>query len=86
MTIALLVYVIGVLITWIYAGYLTGRQFHRIAKANPTQPIQVNWISVFYQGLVWPGFWASFVGEQLEKRQGPGPDIDDVDRKIRAPK
>lgn len=76
-TIALL-YAICTVITWVYAGYLTGRQFARIARANPAMPIQINWINVFFQGFVWMSFWASFVGERLEKRNSPrttGPDI-----------
>ena len=66
---ALITYIVGVIVTWAYAGYLTGKQFARMARANPTQPIQINWQNIWFQGLAWPGFWASFVGERLEKRK-----------------
>jgi len=78
-----LLYAICTVFTWIWAGFLTGRQFARIAKANPAMPIQINWINVFFQGLVWLAFWASFAGEQIERHSSPqttGPDI----RKINA--
>lgn len=83
-TIALL-YVICAVFTWVYAGYLTGRQFARIARANPTMPIQINWINVFFQGLVWMSFWASFIGDNVEKRNQPqttGPDIRKINREM----
>jgi len=68
-SVALTVYVVGVVVTWAYAGLLTGKQFYRVVKANPTAPVQINWQSVWYEGLTWIGFWASFVGERLEKRK-----------------
>ena len=85
MIVALIVYlIIAFLITLPYAGYLTGRHFHRFAKVNPNQPIQINWVSIFYQGLSWPAFWASFVGERLERRAtitaGPERAIDTLKR------
>lgn len=61
-------YFICCVVTWVWAGFVTGKQFHRFAKANPTQPLNINWISVTFQGVAWPAFWASFVGEYLEKR------------------
>ena len=78
------IYVVGVVVTLLYAGYNTGRQFRKAAKANPTVPIQINWVSVFYQGLSWPGFWASLVGEYLEKRSTPaGPDINELNKRMK---
>jgi hypothetical protein len=84
-TTILIVYLIGVVIAWLYAGYLTGRQFHRFARVNPNQPIQINWVSIFYQGLVWIGFWASFFGERIEQRHptNTGPDINEVNKRMR---
>jgi hypothetical protein len=70
---AVIVYLIGVVVTWMYAGYNTGRQFHKVVKANPSQPVNINWMSVFYQGLTWVGFWASLVGETMEKHWGSTP-------------
>lgn len=85
--VAVIVYLIGMLVTWIYAGYLTGRQFYRMKTLNPTQPIQINWVSVFYQGLAWVGFWASFAGENIEKRWPipiPQPTLEEVNQRMRA--
>jgi hypothetical protein len=80
---AVIVFLVGILITWVYAGFLTGRQFHRFAKLNPSQPIQINWTSIFFQGLSWPGFWASLVGERLERRATPaGPDINELNKQM----
>lgn len=79
-----IIYLIGILVTWIYAGFNTGRQFHRIAKNNPAQLIQINWVTNFYQGLAWPGFWASFVGEQVEKRKPTGPSLEEVNARMKA--
>jgi hypothetical protein len=62
------IYVAGVVVTLLYAGYSTGRQFHRAAKANPTQMIQVNWLNISFEALSWPGFWAARVGEFVERR------------------
>jgi hypothetical protein len=55
-------------VTWAYAGFLTGIQFSKTVRANPTANVQVNWLNVFWQGVTWVGFWASFVGEKFEKR------------------
>lgn len=63
-------YLICCVVTWVWAGFVTGKQFHRIAKANPTQPLQINWSNVCSQGLAWPAFWASFVGEKIEGHWG----------------
>ena len=81
--VALFVYALGALVTWIYAGYLTGRQFHKVLKANPTQAVQINWMSVFFQGLTWVGFWASVIGERLERRTITQPPIEAVNDKMR---
>ena len=75
-------FLVGILITWLYAGYRTGRQFHQFARANPNQPIQINWVSVFYQGLSWPGFWASVVGEKMERQTKPQPNIDELNKQM----
>ena len=62
------IYVVGVVVTLLYAGYNTGRQFRKAAKANPTVPIQINWQNVCFEALGWIGFWAARLGEFVEKR------------------
>ena len=62
------IYVAGIVVTLLYAGYSTGRQFRKAAKANPTVPIQINWQNVCFEALGWLGFWAARVGEFVEKR------------------
>lgn len=79
---AVIVFLVGVVITWVYAGYKTGRQFFQIARVNPSQPISINWVSVFYQGLAWPGFWASLVGEYVQRRVLP--DINELNKRMKA--
>lgn len=81
---AVIVFLMGVLITWVYAGYKTGRQFYQLARVNPSQPISINWVSVFYQGLSWPGFWASLVGEYMQRRVTPTPDINELNKRMKA--
>ena len=83
---AVIVYLVGILVTWLYAGFLTGRQFQRFARVNPNQPIQINWVSIFYEGLSWPAFWSSFCGERMEKRNPTNtqPDIDELNKRMRT--
>ena len=63
-----IIYVVGILVTLLYAGYSTGRQFRKAAKANPAQMLQVNWQNICFEAISWPGFWAARVGEFVEKR------------------
>ena len=68
--ILLIMYVVGILVTWIYAGYCTGKEFYRVSRSNPNQLVQVNWGNVFWQGITWLAVWASFIGKYVEKRWG----------------
>lgn len=73
-------YLIGCVVTALYGGFLTGRQFNKAARANPGVPINVNWLNVTYQCIVWPAFWASILGEQVERRW-KGPDLKELSRR-----
>jgi len=64
-----LIFVVMMVITWIYAGYLTGQQYAKTVAANPHLNVQINWMNVFWQGITWVGFWASFVGERVAQKQ-----------------
>jgi hypothetical protein len=78
----LTIYVIGVVVTLLYSGYSTGRQFRKFAKANPTQPIQVNWQNICFEAIGWLGFWAARCGEFVEKRTEAQPNIQDVNKRM----
>ena len=80
MLICLIVYLLGVVLTWVYAGYTTGIQFTQNVRAarqmgqNPG--FMINYTNVFFQGLCWISFWASYVGEYIDnKRNGNPQDI-----------
>lgn len=62
-----LVFLAGAIAAWIYAGWQTGREFVAVKKANPQVPIQINWSSVFYQGLAWIALFASLIAERHAK-------------------
>lgn len=59
-----LTYVAGVIVGWVYAGWATGLEFQKVKNANPNMPIQVNWLSVFYQGIAWVAYFASLAAER----------------------
>jgi amino acid transporter len=58
-----LAYILGAVVGWAYAGWQTGIEFTKVKRANPTINIQVNWASVFYQGLAWIALFASLCAE-----------------------
>jgi hypothetical protein len=77
LTICLIVYVLGIIVTWCYAGYVTGVQFTQNVRAarrvgqNPG--FAINYTNVFFQGLCWFSFWASMIGETTDKQKNGDP-------------
>ncbi len=68
-----LVFLAGAIAAWIYAGWQTGREFVAVKKANPNVPIQINWTSVFYQGLAWVALFTSVVAEAVARHKDEAP-------------
>ena len=68
----LIIYLIALLLTWAWSGYASGRELaeikHKLAKAGaPPQPIQINYVNVFFQGLCWPVYWMVNLGAKAFK-------------------
>jgi len=68
----LIVYLIAMLLTWAWSGYASGRELaeikYKMAKAGaPPQPIQINYVNVFFQGLCWPVYWMVNLGVKAFK-------------------
>ena len=64
-------YFVFALLTWASAGYATGCEFEKARRhVQPGQQLSVNWFNIFYQGLAWPAYWGSRVGEWHTKRMG----------------
>lgn len=69
MVTTLIVYLVGVVITWIYGGYKDGRRFTAAMRClQPGQFLSIQWLNMFYQGLAWPSYWASVFGQDIEER------------------
>lgn len=65
----LFIYITGAVIGWAYVGWQTGKEFTKVKRANPGVGMQINWASVFYQGLVWVALFASLAAEQWEDEE-----------------
>jgi hypothetical protein len=63
-----MVFLVGAVAAWLYAGWQTGREFIKVKAANPSVPIQINWASVFYQGLAWIALFSSLISEIIARR------------------
>lgn len=66
-------YMLLAIVTWLYAGYISGRELAEIKariEKGEVQPqyIQVNYTNVFFQGLCWPTYWTVFIGQWMWKR------------------
>lgn len=63
MSIFLIVYLIGFLLTSIYAGWQSGREQAYMHALKP-QPYTLNGANNLLCALVWPGFWACIVARK----------------------
>jgi hypothetical protein len=69
----MMIYLIIVIVTWLYAGLISGRELAEIKariEKGEVQPqyIQINYVNVFFQGLCWPSYWTVFIGQWLYRR------------------
>lgn len=69
----MMIYLIITIVTWLYAGLISGRELAeikaRIERGEVQQQyIQINYVNVFFQGLCWPSYWTVFIGQWLYRR------------------
>ena len=77
LVVCLIVYILGILVTWCWAGYQTGIQFtqntREARRVGQNPGYCINYVNVFFQGLCWVSFWASMFGEWVDKRRNGDP-------------
>lgn len=65
----LIIYAIGMLVTWLWAGYNSGKDFSRVMRiAAPGQWLSIQYSNVFFQGLCWPSYWFAEIGKMAERK------------------
>ncbi len=67
MLVSLTIYLILVVITWFYSGFISGRELaevkHRQQQMQaPPQYFQINYVNLFFQGICWPAYWLVLFG------------------------
>lgn len=51
---------IGGLLTSVFAAYKTGQEQAHLKILAPQQLMSVNWVNCFFQGVLWPAYWAQY--------------------------
>lgn len=62
------IYIVMVIVTWVHAGYKAGIDVARIKEQHPEANISLDGRNIFFQGVVWPSYWAAEVGKSLPRK------------------